>query len=102
MVAMHEQTLIRDVMSRIDEIARAEGATRVTRVQVRLGALSHVTPAHFCEHFEDAAHGTVAEGATVDAEVVGDPKSARAHDVVLESVEIELPDSVPSGVGGAA
>jgi hydrogenase nickel incorporation protein HypA/HybF len=89
---MHEQTLIRDVMSRIDEIARAEGATRVTKIQLRLGALSHITPAHFCEHFEDAARGTVAEGAKVDAEVVGDMTHARARDVVLESVEIELPD----------
>lgn len=94
---MHEQTLIRDVMSRIDEIARAEGATRVTKIQLRLGALSHVTPAHFREHFEDAARGTVAEGATVAAEVVGDAKSERARDVVLESVEIELPDPEDSG-----
>jgi hydrogenase nickel incorporation protein HypA/HybF len=96
MVTMHEQTLVRDVMSRIDEIARGEGATRVTRVRVHLGALSHVTPAHFCEHFEDAARGTLAEGATVDAEVVGDAQSPHAHDVVLESVEIELPDPEPS------
>jgi hydrogenase nickel incorporation protein HypA/HybF len=96
MVAVHEQTLIRDVMARIDEIARAEGATRVTRVQVRLGALSHVTPAHFCEHFEDAAHGTLAEGAIVDAEVVDDAMSERANDVVLECVEIELPDPEPA------
>ena len=93
---MHERTLLRNVMSRIDEIARAEGATRVTGVQVRLGALSHFTPAHFCEHFEDAARGTLAEGATVDARVVGDAQSARAADVVLESVELELPDPEPS------
>ena len=83
-------------MSRVDEIARAEGATRVTGVHVRLGALSHFTPAHFCEHFEDAARGTLAEGATVDARVVGDARSARAADVVLESVELELPDPEPS------
>ncbi|MGZ8783729.1 MAG: hydrogenase/urease maturation nickel metallochaperone HypA [Gaiellaceae bacterium] len=98
---MHEQTLIRDVMSRIDGIARAEGATRVTRVQVRLGALTHFTPAHFCEHFEDAAQGTLAEGAIVDAEVVGDVGSERAHEVVLESVEIELPDELPDELPGA-
>jgi hydrogenase nickel incorporation protein HypA/HybF len=97
MIAMHEQTLIRDVMSRIDEIARVEGATRVTKIQLRLGVLSHVTPAHFREHFEDAARGTVAEGARVDAEVVGDATSSRAHDVVLESVEIELPDPEEDG-----
>lgn len=99
---MHEQTLIRDVMSRIDEIARAERATRVTRIQVRLGALSHFTPAHFCQHFEDAAHGTLAEGAAVDAEVVGDARSEGAHDVVLESVEIEVADPEPSASEDAA
>jgi hydrogenase nickel incorporation protein HypA/HybF len=99
---MHEDTLIRDVMSRIDEVARAEGATRVTRVRVRLGALSHFTPGHFCEHFEDAAYGTVAEGATVDAKVVGDATSPGASDVVLESVELELPDTDRSVHGGTA
>jgi hydrogenase nickel incorporation protein HypA/HybF len=99
---MHERTLLRDVMSRIDEIARAEGATRVTRVQVRLGALSHFTPAHFCEHFEDAARGTLAEGATVAARIGGGARSARAGDVVLESVELEYPDPEPPGSEGAA
>ena len=86
-------------MSRIDEVARAEGATRVTGIRVRLGVLSHLTPAHFREHFEDAASGTLAEGATVDARVVGDARSARARDVVLESVELELPDPEPSEKG---
>jgi hydrogenase nickel incorporation protein HypA/HybF len=99
---MHERTLLRDVMSRIDEIARAEGATRVTRVQVRLGALSHFTPAHFCEHFEDAARGTLADGATVAARIVGDARGARAGDVVLESVELEYADPEPPGSEGAA
>ena len=63
---------MRDVMTRVEEVARAEGATRVTRVAVRLGALSHFTPAHFREHFEDAARGTLAEGAAVDAVLDGD------------------------------
>jgi hydrogenase nickel incorporation protein HypA/HybF len=89
-------------MSHIDEIARAEGATRVTGVQVRLGALSHFTPGHFCEHFEDAARGTLAEGATVDARVAGDRRSAHAGGVVLESVELELPDPEPPGSEDAA
>jgi hydrogenase nickel incorporation protein HypA/HybF len=101
---MHEQALLRDVMLRIDELARAEGASRVTRVQVRLGALSHFTPAHFREHFEDASVGTVAEGAVVDARVVGDATGAGARDVVIESVEVELPDPdpAPAGPGEAA
>ena len=86
---MHERALMRDVMARIDDVARAEGAARVTRIAVRLGALSHFSPDHFREHFEDAARGTVAEGAAVDAEVDVDPTADRARDVVLESVEVE-------------
>jgi hydrogenase nickel incorporation protein HypA/HybF len=97
---MHEQALMRDVMSRIDAIARAEGATRVTKVEVRLGALSHFTSEHFREHFEDASRGTVAEGAVVVAHLADDVTSDRAQDVVLESVEIELPD--PEPLAGAA
>jgi len=86
---MHERALMRDVVARIEELARAEGAMRVTRVGVRLGALSHFTPDHFREHFVDEARGTVAEGAAVDAELDGDMTDPRAGDVVLESVEVE-------------
>lgn len=86
---MHERALMRDVLARIEEVARAERATRVTRVGVRLGALSHFSPGHFREHFDDAARGTIAEGADVDAELDGDIRSSRARDVILESVEVE-------------
>ena len=52
---------------------------------VRLGALSHFTPEHFREHFEDASRGTIAEGAEVDA-VVDERhhRRERARDVVLD------------------
>lgn len=86
---MHERALMRDVVARVEELARTEGAARVTRVSVRLGALSHFTPAHFREHFEDAARGTLAEGAAVDAALDRDVGDPRAADVVLESVEVE-------------
>lgn len=86
---MHERALMRDVMARIEQVAAAAGAARVTKVTVRLGALSHLTVAHFDEHFVDAARGTIAEGAEVDAVVDGDIHSERARDVVLESVEVD-------------
>ena len=86
---MHERALMRDVMRRIEQVAAAEGAARVTRVDVRLGALSHFTPAHFREHFGDASRGTVAEGASVHAVSETDPFAPGAADVVLESVEVE-------------
>jgi hydrogenase nickel incorporation protein HypA/HybF len=80
---------MRDVMRKIEEVALADGAARVTRVAVRLGALSHFTPDHFREHFVDASRGTIAEGAEVDALVDGDAADTRARDVILESVEVE-------------
>ena len=87
---MHEQALMREVVARVEAVAREEGASRVTLVRVRLGALSHFTPEHFREHFEDAARGTVAEGADVEAELRDDPTEPGAQGVVLESVELEL------------
>ncbi len=86
---MHDRALMRDVIARIEEVARAEGASRVTHVSVQLGALSHFTPEHFREHFADSARGTVAEGADVDAELASDIHDPRARDVVLASVEVE-------------
>jgi hydrogenase nickel incorporation protein HypA/HybF len=81
-----------DLMREIDAVARADGATRVTRVSVRLGALSHFTAEHFREHFVDASRGTLAEGAAVDAVLEDDIDDPRAAGVVLESVEVEVPD----------
>jgi hydrogenase nickel incorporation protein HypA/HybF len=87
---VHDQALMRDLMGRIVELAEDEGATGVTRITVRLGALSHFTPEHFLQHFEDAARGTLAEGAAVDATLDGDTTGLNAQGVVLESVELEL------------
>jgi hydrogenase nickel incorporation protein HypA/HybF len=86
---MHEKALMTDLMRKIDAEARASRAARVTRVRVRLGALSHFTPEHFREHFDDAAQGTVAEGAEVETELRTDPTEAEAQGVVLESIDIE-------------
>ena len=89
---MHERALTRDLRRKIEEVARAGGATRVTRVSVRLGALAHLTPEHFEAQFEEAARGTSAEGAELDALVDGDSADAHARDVVLDAVEVEVPE----------
>jgi hydrogenase nickel incorporation protein HypA/HybF len=90
---MHERALMTELMREIEGVARADGATRVTHVSVRLGALSHFTAQHFREHFVDASRGTLAEGAAVDAVLASDLEDPRATGVVLESVEVELPES---------
>jgi hydrogenase nickel incorporation protein HypA/HybF len=80
---------MRDLMREIERRAAAAGANRVTRIRVRLGALSHFTPGHFNEHFEDASRGTVAEGARVEAESRTDPAEPAAQGVVLEELDVE-------------
>lgn len=82
---MHERALMDDVMRKIEQVVVAEGASRVLRIRVRLGALSHFTPDHFREHFVDASQGTLAAGAVVDARL----DEARTTDVVLEEIEVD-------------
>jgi hydrogenase nickel incorporation protein HypA/HybF len=86
---MHEQALMRDLIRRVVGVAESEGATGVTKVSVRLGALSHFTPEHFRQHFRDSARGTIAEGAVVEAVLDPSPTDPNAQGVVLESVEVE-------------
>jgi hydrogenase nickel incorporation protein HypA/HybF len=85
---MHEAAVMRDLMRAIETVAQAEGAARVTAIHVRLGDLSHMTPDHFREHFEDASRGTLAEGARIEVVETDDPEERQA--VRLESVEVEL------------
>jgi hydrogenase nickel incorporation protein HypA/HybF len=79
-----------DVMRAVEHVAAEQGAAKVVRVGVRLGALSHFTPDHFREHFADASMGTLAEGAIVDAVSDDDIGAERARDVVLETVDVDV------------
>lgn len=85
---MHERALMDDLLRKVLAVAEAEGAEAVLRIRVRLGALSHFTPEHFREHWEDASRGTLAQGAEVDARLDGELTGEAAQGVVLESVEV--------------
>ncbi|MEM8948160.1 MAG: hydrogenase maturation nickel metallochaperone HypA [Pseudomonadota bacterium] len=85
---MHEASLMIGLMRQIETIARQEKAERVTKVTVWCGALSHMTEAHFAEHFEQAAKGTLAEGATLDVTISDDLTADHAQDVLLESIDV--------------
>ena len=86
---MHERALLADLVREIESVAGREGASAVRAVRVRVGPMSHMTPAHFVEHFVDATRGTVAEGARCDVEQI-DPRDPLAQSIVLESVELAL------------
>lgn len=86
---MHEASLMTDLMRQIREIAAAERASRVVGIKVWCGALSHMSRAHFAEHFAQASAGTLAAGAALNVTVSDDLADSRAQDIVLESVDVE-------------
>ena len=86
---MHEASLMKSLMGKVEQLARDHGGGRVTGVRVKLGALSHFSPDHFREHFDHASRGTVAEGASLEIELLTDISDPRAQDVILESADIE-------------
>jgi hydrogenase nickel incorporation protein HypA/HybF len=86
---MHETALVRDVVRRIEDLARATGAHRVTGARIWLGALSHLSAEHFREHFAIAVQGSIAAEATLAIEVSDDPDDPRAQNVRLESVDLD-------------
>jgi len=87
---MHELSLLKDLMRKITSVAAEEGTSRVTSVHVRLGALSHMSPSHFREHFEKVAPGSVAEGAKLVIEIDKDKTDSQAQNIVLKNVEVEV------------
>ncbi|HVZ13094.1 MAG TPA: hydrogenase/urease maturation nickel metallochaperone HypA [Bauldia sp.] len=86
---MHDRALMADLMRRILAAAAHENARAITGVSVRLGALSHMTPDHFREHFEEAAAGTIAADARITAVQSADIRDPRAEGVWLEGIEVE-------------
>ena len=85
---MHETALVRDIVRRIDDLASATNARRVTGAKVWLGALSHLSADHFREHFGIEARDTLAAGAVLEIEVSEDPDDPQAQHVRLENVEL--------------
>ena len=87
---MHETGLVRNLIQRIEQEAVANGAIRVARVSVWLGALSHLSQEHFRDHFEIESRGGVAAGAVLaitESHDAGDPD---AQFLRLETLDLEL------------
>ena len=87
---MHEMSLMRSLMRQLEGLADQEGASTITAVRLRLGALSHFSPEHFRDHFAQVAPGTRAAGATLEISTSDDIHDPHAQDVVIESLEVEV------------
>ena len=62
---MHEYSLVRAMVDRVEQEARVRNATAVTRLGVRIGAMSGVEPELFASAFTLCQEGLLA-GATLD------------------------------------
>jgi len=86
---MHEASLTNDLVHKIEEVAKRENARRVVHIDVWLGALSHMSPAHFQEHFKASSSGTLAEGALMSIEASDDILHPEAQSVLLKRIKTE-------------
>lgn len=86
---MHEASIMNNLMDKIARIAASENVSRVTAIDVWLGALSHMSADHFREHFEESSRGSLAEGARLDIECSDDIRHPDAQTIMLRSIEAE-------------
>lgn len=89
---MHEFSLLKDLMAKVTALAQENDARRVAVVQIKLGALAHISAEHLREHFVAASIGTAAEGAVLEVEESNDTADPQAQDILLQSVELEIPE----------
>jgi hydrogenase nickel incorporation protein HypA/HybF len=90
---MHEQSLMQDLVYKAESVVRSAGGTGASRVIVRRGALSHMSPEHLESHFELIVAGTLLAGSRLEIEDGDDLADPGAMDLVLKAVEV---------VGGAS
>jgi len=116
---VHELSLVAGLFDVLEEKAREQNALRITAVKLRVGRLSGVVPDLIESAFDAFKKGTLADGARLEIEVApfdfkcrrcggttfqGEPAAACAAcgstdieliggmDLVIEKIEIEIPD----------
>ena len=63
---MHEMSLCQGILDIIQERAEIDGFSRVTKVRLSIGALSHVDPKAISFGFDVTTRDTVADGAVLE------------------------------------
>ncbi len=86
---MHEQSLMADLMRKLESLSRDQGGKKIMQVKVKLGALSHISADHFREHFEHSSRASCAENACLEVEVSEDINDPNAQEILLQSIEVE-------------
>jgi len=87
---MHEASLSRDLLNRVQTQALEQKARQGTQVQVWLGALSHMSVDHFHEHVAREAKNTIAEGAELRVDLSDDIDAPDAQSLMLCAIEVDV------------
>jgi len=90
--------MVNDLLRRVQEVLRREGAEGALRVRVRLGALAHCTEEGLRGRWSLAVRDTALAQAQLDVDVSHDLNDPRAQSIVLE--DIVLNGEEPSGAFG--
>jgi Zn finger protein HypA/HybF involved in hydrogenase expression len=82
------------LLRQIETAAHANSASSVAAVELYVGALAGISPERLRERFDSAKMGTLAEGAELRIRVSDDRRSPHARDVLIESIEVGLPEGM--------
>ncbi len=86
---MHEIHLLKDLINKLERIAEENDANRVTKIKLRCGALSHISPEYLRYHFMNMTKGRELFNDThIEIEVMEEIDD-HAYDILLESVSLE-------------
>lgn len=86
---MHESGMMKDMMASIERIISENRLVTVTRIKIRIGALSPFSADHFREHYDEAVAGSPIEHAALFLETADDIGADDALSIVLEEIEGE-------------
>jgi hydrogenase nickel incorporation protein HypA/HybF len=112
---VHEYSIVQALLDRVEQEARARGATAIHRLALRIGEQSGVDPVLVASAFEICREGTVCSGARLDVQDVvarwacsrcgtpiargavlacagcgGAARLAEGDEIVLASIEMEV------------
>lgn len=89
---MHEQALVRDLLREAERLAAQHPDGRVRRVDIWVGALSHLSPDGLQVLWAELGRGTAVGAATLSVELSHDRADPRAQGIVLTRLIVEDAD----------
>ncbi len=92
---MHEEALLKDLRRKVEEVAIARNALKVSSISLWVGALSHLTGEQLRARWPELVAGSVAEGSELVIDFSTELNDPNAQGIILKSLNI-----IPRDGGG--